>query len=265
MPRLSAPDEHARANRQLPGDVSPADFSEALARGLRVLEAFDAVSTRLSLADLSRRLDLPRATVRRAVLTLEALGFVESQGRTFAPTPQVLRLATGYLSANGISTVLQPACEEMAHQLKVNCSAAVLAGSDAVMIARATPQQLVPIGAGIGFRIPAVPSALGRALLAVEHPDRVDEVIGAYTDEPREQRRLKRDMSLVRKQGWAYVANEAEPGYQSVAVPVERWDGTVVAALNIGGSSSGRPASWMTGEGLERLLATAQRLRRLLV
>lgn len=265
MPRLSAPDHHIRASRQLAGDVSPADFSEALARGLRVLEAFDAASTRLSLADLSRHLDLPRATVRRAVLTLEALGFVESQGRTFAPTPQVLRLASSYLTANAISAVLQPACEELAHQLGVNCSAAVLDGSDAVMIARATPQQLVPIGAGIGFRIPAAPSALGRALLAAQTSDRADEVIDAYTDDRTERRRLKRDMRQVRGKGWAYVANEAEPGYQSVAVPVARWDGTVVAALNIGESSSGRSAGWMTGEGLGQLLRTANGLRQLLV
>lgn len=265
MPRLSAPDHHARVRRQLPGDVSPADFSEALARGLRVLEAFDAVSMRLSLADLSRRLDLPRATVRRAVLTLEALGFLESQGRTFAPTPQVLRLATGYLSANALSAVLQPACEELGRQLRVNCSAAVLDGTDAVMIARATPQQLVPIGAGIGFRVPAVLSALGRVLLGVQQPDRADEIVDAYTDDPKEQRRLKRDLNQVREQGWAYVADEAEPGYQSVAVPVERWDGTIVAALNIGGSSSGRSASWMTGDGLDQLLLAAGRLRPLLV
>ncbi len=264
MPRLTEQAAGRRTSRELEGGAAPADFSEALARGLAVLEAFGG-DARLSLADLARRLDLPRATVRRAVLTLEHLGFLRAEGRAWALTPQVLRLATAYLDGNTVSRVLQPACEAVIAELDAPCSVAVLDGGDAVMVARAVPQQLMAVGAGIGYRVPAVHSALGRVLLAARPAADVEAVLDARVGDPAERTRLRRLVDRVREQGWAYVADEAEPGHQAVAVPLQRWDGVVVAAMHVGAGTHTRPVEWMTGRARDHLLARAEELRPLLL
>jgi IclR family pca regulon transcriptional regulator len=115
-----------------------------------------------------------------------------------------------------------------------------------VVVARAVPRQLVPVGAGVGFRVPAATSALGRVLLAAAGGP------GAALDR-------------VRGQGWALVADEVEAGLQSVAVPLRRADGTVVAAMHVASSTGARTAEWMTGTALPVLTARAAELRRLLV
>ncbi|HET8896594.1 MAG TPA: helix-turn-helix domain-containing protein, partial [Protaetiibacter sp.] len=58
------------------------DFVQSFARGLAVIRAFDAVHPELSLAEVARRAEVPRAAARRFLRTLEVLGYVHSDGKT---------------------------------------------------------------------------------------------------------------------------------------------------------------------------------------
>ena len=66
----------------------------ALARGLQLLMQFNREERQLSGAELSRRLDLPRASVFRMLYTLEQGGFVEKadDGVSYKLGLAVLRL-----------------------------------------------------------------------------------------------------------------------------------------------------------------------------
>lgn len=242
------------------------DHSEALARGLHIMAVFDRTHRSLTLSEIALAVDLPRATVRRALLTLVTLGYVAADGRQFRLTPRVLRLASAYLTSNVVSTLLQPACDRIAATIGISCTAAVLEGGEAVMIARALPQQLVPAGAGIGYRLPAYCSALGRVLLAALPA----EALAAYLDNtalvaitPNTLTRrtaLEAAIAAVREAGFAYVDQEAEPGFRSIAVPVRRFDGHVVAALNVGARVEQADRAEMTGSHLKTLLTQAKEI-----
>jgi IclR family pca regulon transcriptional regulator len=265
--KLGEHDAARRAARKVDGG-RPADYSEALDRGLAVLAAFDGEHERLTQSDLARRLNLPRATVRRSLLTLAHLGYVAAESRTYRLTPQVLVLASAYLATNPVSRVLQPVCEGICERFGASATTAILDGPWAVMIARALPQQPLGVGHGIGFRVPATRSALGRVLLSalddeflhrylVEHAVVDDnglttEQITAYV----------RDAAAV---GYAYVADEVEAGYHSVAVPLHRWDGTPIAALNLGASASQLTRADMLESVLPSLQETARAIRPQLV
>lgn len=165
------------AERRSEAGLGP-DHSEALARGLQIMAAFNAGRPTQTLSELAAHVGLPRATARRALLTLVALGYVRADGRSFSLTPRVLRLAAAYLTSNAVSTLLQPACDRIAQRVGESCTAAVLQDDEVVMVARALPLQVVPVGAGIGFRLPAYCTALGRVLLAAQPP----EAQAAYLD-----------------------------------------------------------------------------------
>ena len=83
--------ERAAAVAGSDGD-SQADqnYIVALARGLSVMRSFDKHRDRLTLAEISKLVDLPRATVRRCLITLNVLGYVETDSKYFRLTPQVL-------------------------------------------------------------------------------------------------------------------------------------------------------------------------------
>jgi len=266
MSRLSAGDSAARRGRELAGAPNAADFSEALARGLAVLAAFGAEHRRLTQAELARELGLSRATVRRAVLTLEHLGYLEADGRSYQLSPQVLGLAAGYLTSNLVSSVLQPACDRICGEVGESCSVAVLSGAEMIMIAQAVPQRLIAVGSGIGYRVPSVSSALGRALLAHLSDDERDRYLaglaaGGGSGAEGDAVALREVLDQVRADGYCYVANDVESGFQSIAVPLRRWDGQPVAALNLGCHTDRMAPEVMRGEILDLLRDRAEQLR----
>ncbi|WP_407526303.1 IclR family transcriptional regulator domain-containing protein [Methylobacterium oryzisoli] len=246
MPRV----RRSEADQQLVDEHGP-DFSEALARGLRIIAAFGAERPRMTLADVAREVDLPRATVRRALFTLGCLGFVKSDGRLFQLTPKVLSLAAAYLASNGLSAMLQQAVEQIAAQLSESCSAAILDGEDVVFIARAGPTRLLGVGVDVGYRIPAYCSSMGRVLLGgLDAPD-----LAAFLDRIRpapltphtlvDRTSLAAAIHRDRERGYSLVDQEAEVGYRSLAVPVRRYDGRIVCALNAGANVDRVPVERM--------------------
>jgi len=64
--------------------------------------------------------------------------------------------------------------------------------------------------------------------------------LGAMRREPltpqtvTDPKRLLAAIAANRKQGYSLVDREAEPHFRSIAVPVKRYDDTIVAAINIG-------------------------------
>ena len=266
MPRLNRTD----AERRLVEDAGP-EFLEALARGLRVIEAFNRERRQLTLSDIARVVDLPRASVRRTLATLVRLGYAETDDRLFRLTPRILSLASAYLASNAISGILQPAVERLSGEVNEGCSAAVRDGDDVIMIAHAMPKRVIDVSAQIGFRLPAFASSLGRILLAALDDAALDEFLAHAT--PRrltplttvDKRTLRKAILKARADGFSYVDQEAEVGFRSISVPLRRLDGRVVASLNIGARSERWPAKTMQGVFLPKLREAADMLRQQLV
>ena len=262
MPRLKRSD----AERQQVELAGP-EFLEALARGLRVIEAFGRDRRQLTLSDAARAVDLPRASVRRTLNTLVQLGYAATDGRLFRLTPRILTLAGSYLLSNPVSEILQPAVERISTEVKEACSCAVLDGDDVVMIAHASPNRLVAVSAQIGFRVPAVGSSLGRVLLAALDDRALDKFLArikptrltpaTVTDKSE----LRKAILKARTDGFSLVDQEVEIGFRSIAVPLRRLDGTVIAALNIGVHSERGPLATVHKTFLPKLTEAAGQLQ----
>ena len=248
-------------------DAAGPDFLEALARGLHIIEAFSHDRRALSLSDIARLVELPRASVRRTLLTLVRLGHAETDGRLFKLTPRILRLANAYLSSNAVSDILQPVLEQLSSELNEACSAAVRDGDEVIMIAHASPNRVLGVSAQIGFRLPALSTSLGRVLLAALDDDALDDFLGE-TKAPKltsctvvDKRALRGLILKARADGFSLVDQEAEAGFRSISVPLSRRDGKVVAALNVGVHCERGPLNTMHNVFLPRLLRLADDLR----
>jgi IclR family pca regulon transcriptional regulator len=252
-------------------EASGPDFLEALARGLRVLEAFNQDRKPLTLSDIAKVVDLPRASVRRTLHTLVALGYAETENRLFRLTPRVLMLARAYLLSNAVSDILQPALERLSEEINESCSAAVLDGEEVMMIAHASPKRIIPVSAQIGFRLPAFATSLGRVLLAALDDRQLDEFLSRIapkritTSTIIDKRELRRAILKAREDGYALADQEAEIGFRSIAVPLQRLDGRIIAALNVGIHSERMPLKAMHGHFFPRLRALADELQRQLI
>ena len=223
----------------MPRPGSGPEFIESLARGLEVITAFEAGAGSMSLSEVAGRTGLARPTVRRILLTLEELGYVRSEGSRFSLTPRVLDLGTTYVASQGLWQVARPHMEVLSAKTDESCSIAQLDGSDIVYVARVAVPKIVALSVQIGTRFPALPTSLGKVLLAALDPDQVDEVLALPTRSGLtplwQPGREERDEALreVRARGWAMTDQQLALGIRSVAVPVRDGDHRVVAALNV--------------------------------
>ena len=222
------------------GEPRATDFVESLDRGLRLLQAFGERPSPMTLSEIAGLAGLPRATARRILFTLQHGGYVSSDGKLFAPTPHVLTLAGAYLRSNQLVAVLQPAVDEIATRAQEISSLAVLDGDEVVFIARGSPTRIFSGGVDIGYRLPAFCTAVGRAMLGRLGDAELKARLGAMKREALTPQTLidpKRLLAAIiadRARGYSLVDREAEPHFRSIAVPVKRYDGAIVAAINIG-------------------------------
>lgn len=243
------------------------DFVQSLARGLAVIRAFDSDNASLSLSDVARRSDMPRAAARRFLRTLETLGYVRGRGdgtgRTYALTPRVLELGFSYLSSLSLPEIVQPHLERLSREVDESVSAAVLDGPDIVYIARVPTRRIMSVRITIGTRFPASATSMGRVLLAGLPEADAAAVVEASALAPLTDRTitdaaaLREELSRVREQGWALVDGELEPGLRSVAAPLHGRSGAVVAALNVSTSATRDSVEHLVDAYVPALLSTA--------
>jgi IclR family pca regulon transcriptional regulator len=131
------------------------DFVTAFARGLEVIRAFGDEGAPTTLAEIARRVGLPRATVRRSLITLETLGYVKEDRKIFALTPQVLSLGYSYLSSIPLVRASQPYLESISKTLNETSGTAILNGDEVVLLFRVPVERTVNPGIPFGSRFPA--------------------------------------------------------------------------------------------------------------
>jgi IclR family pca regulon transcriptional regulator len=249
MPKLKRTEEEKKAREGI-------EFIESLDRGLRVLQSFGIDRRPMTLSDIAKSANLPRATVRRILMTLQKSGFVAGDERLFSLTPRVLLLASAYLTSNQINTVMQPLMDEVSAKAKEVCSVAVLDGDEVVFIARSSPARIFSMGLDIGYRLPAFCTSVGRVLLSRLSNDDLTSKIEGMALKAQTPNTLLDKPTLIatiiadRTRGYSLVDDEAEEGFRSISVPVRRYDGAIVAAVNIGAHVD----RITTGEMIDRFL-----------
>ena len=223
-------------------DLRPGDaYVQSFARGLQVIRSFSAAAPRQTLTEVAGRTGLTRAGARRILLTLQALGYVESDGKLFTLTPRILDLGFAYLSSMPMWNVAEPLMEALVEEVRESCSAAVLEGADIVYVLRVSTRKIMRNTLGIGSRLPAYCTSMGRMLLAGLADEQVQALLAATPLEARTRHTLTDPQAVLakvqqaRRQGWCLVNQELEEGLVSMAAPVTDRSGRTVAAINISG------------------------------
>ncbi|MDE5460502.1 IclR family transcriptional regulator C-terminal domain-containing protein [Bradyrhizobium sp. CSS354] len=257
MPKLKRSESDERAT----------DFVESLDRGLRLLQCFGTTAGPMTLSDLARAAELPRATARRMLFTLQRGAFVSGDGKLFSLTPHVLTLAASYLRSNQLVTVLQPVLDRVATAANEISSLAVLDGDEVVFIARSSPARMFSGGLDIGYRLPAFCTSVGRAMLGqLDDADLAARLTAMKREAltPHTETDPKALLSRIvadRAQGYSLVDREAEPHFRSISVPVRRYDGVIVAAINMGAHVDRVPAQELIERFLPLLRESAEAVR----
>ena len=243
------------------------NFMTSLARGLAVIQAFSQRRHHLTISQVSTTTGLSRAAVRRCLYTLAKLGFAGSDdNRHFFLRPRILALGHSYISSMPLATAAQPVLEHISQLLHESCSIATLDGVEIVYIARANVTRIMSIDLGVGSRLPAFCTSMGRAILANLPAEELESVLARvefkrYTERTiTNPAKLTQALRQIRRDGYSIIDQELEHGLRSMAVPIQNPSGKVVAALNIGAHAQRVSIQEMQTKFLPHLRAAAQEL-----
>lgn len=215
------------------------DFVTSLQKGLDVLTCFSRQHAKLTLSEVARLTGSSPASARRSLYTLHALDYLESDGKRFWVAPRALLVAHAYLSSRPTPQLAQPLLDALAERTRQSASMGKLLDDDVIIIARSTARRSLSTGLGIGSRLPAYCSALGRVALAALPPDEAARRVRAMRRTaltPKTVCGVDAVLALLehcRRDGWARADGEIELGVRSMAVPVFDEHGQFAVGLSI--------------------------------
>jgi len=247
------------------------DFVLSLARGLQVIESFAGYKEGRSIVEISQTTGLSRASIRRILLTLALLGYVERSRQVYKLKTQILRLGFSYLSASSVVEAARPVLERITDACHESSSMSMLDGGEIVYVARSAASRVLAAGLSVGSRLPAYCTSMGRVLLASLSEAELDAYFRTFKPKSFTPKtivkvpELRKAVDDARARGYAIVSEELEKGLRSIAVPVYTHANHVVAAINVGTHVSRVDQSTLIKTCLPALKEAARTLRELLI
>jgi DNA-binding IclR family transcriptional regulator len=217
---------------------------EALARGLEILNLFSKEHRTLTMTEVVQLTGYNKATVYRVLSTLESLGYLERDlnSKRYRPGLKVLALGFSAINQFDVRQVAHPYLQDIVQELELTASLGILDNLSVVYIDRIRSRAVVGVLLGLGGRIPAHCSSMGKALLAHLHPEELRARLLNVSFEPCTARSISTveqlwvELDQVQRTGYAINDGELNSGLRAIAAPIFDVHRRVVAAVNVSGS-----------------------------
>ena len=153
---------------QIKTDDSDPRFISALARGLAILRCFELDQKLLGNVEIAEMTKLPKSTISRLTFTLTQLGYLRYRQEfgKYELAAGVVGLAYPYLANMTVPALARPLMVELAQKTKTNIGFGVQESNSALYLEYALGEPSPNRRQRVGFRVPLVRTAMGRACIA---------------------------------------------------------------------------------------------------
>ncbi|MDO5604559.1 MAG: IclR family transcriptional regulator [Paracoccus sp. (in: a-proteobacteria)] len=209
-------------------------------RPLRILQAVAAAGAPVTAAEIGELLNLPRPTMHRLFLTLEADGWLmrDLSGRGFVAGYGLRRMAANTLSGPGLRRERLMILTTLAREIGETCNIAMPEGNSMTYIDRVETEWPLRIRLPIGSSVPLHCTAAGKMYLSTLAPSLLTRVLGRlllHAETPHsitDADTLRAEIERTRKRGFSEDNGEMIAGMIALAVPVRDNLGRFLATLS---------------------------------
>lgn len=236
-------------------------------KALQLLDEFRNGDASMGVSDIARRVGVPTSTAYRLLAYLVESGFVSKEGTQYRPGDKLFELGNqvAHCRPRGLRERVAPYLGELYAASGMTARLAILDGPEIVIVDKIVGLRTLPAPTAIGGRVPATCTALGKAMLAFQPPQRLAQIFQEAL--PRRTRHsvasrsvLHQQLVEIRSTRLAYDRQESVLGQVCVATPIMR-DGIAVAAISLSAPTvrsnlvqSGNALRQAAGQ-IERILA----------
>lgn len=207
-----------------------------LDRLVRILDAFDAQSPAMSINALSRRAQIPRATMYRLFDELSDHGLLsKNKNGEITLGLRLWELANRSTTTTGdLRKVALPFMEDINQLLGQNTQLSMLHEDEVLIIERLSRPGAVVNQANVAGRMPVHRTSMGMALLAFSRP----EVIHGFLERHREMMNathpnFRAEMAEIRRNGFASMDGYIDEETTGAAAPILDDSGYQLAVLSV--------------------------------
>jgi len=215
-------------------------FVGTLAKGLRVLQAFDRTNTDLSLVELSKITGLDKSAVQRLANTLHLEGMLEKDPATrrYRPSHAWLKLAYAYYWSSPLVARAMPKLIGLSQRIGETVNLAEMVDNEIIYTARLPCKRTVFAASIPGRTVPALYTSPGQAILAAVDPDAREAAIAnwplpvqtAHTTIDRTV--IAQQIEAVMQNGYAISHNQMIIGEIGIACVIRGPDDRGLAAVH---------------------------------
>lgn len=234
-------------------------------KALEILDRVAAYGRPVRFADLLEDSPFPKATLYRFLQTLVSQGMLSLDRETgaYALGVRLVRLAHAAWAQSSLAPLARPHIDRLSAEVGETVHLAQLDAGQVLYVDKRNARQPVPMFSQAGKVGPGYCTGVGKAMLAHLPPgDRAraisQQAFHRYTPATiTDATALAKELDRIRARGFAFDAEEHEPGIICVAVPILSRAGTVLGALSVTGTTARTSLSAL--EGLAPTIsATAQ-------
>ena len=208
---------------------------------LRVLQILDLLATEqspLRLADISRKLEIPKSTLLPILQTMTQCRYLTKDGSDrYGLGIAMLGAAAAAGKLHSPQKVIKACLKELVEEFQETCYYGVLEGNRVLYLEKVESPQPLRMLTAIGHRLPAYATGLGKALLTDHTLQQLETLypdgFAPLTEKTvRDLPALADQLEAARKNGYAWEIEESTDHIRCFAVPV-RNSGNIVGAISM--------------------------------
>lgn len=212
----------------------------SIVKAVRVMSLFNSAEPRLTLAEISRRLEIPKSTAHNILNTLLSEGLIEKvDGEAYALGTSIVALTQGVRVNVELRDRAAPLIRELADLCRESVYLTVKDGDHVLYIYAVESSQRLLARTAVGDRAPLHCTSVGKAVLAALPLSEAQAII-ARTGQPAftpytltDLEALLADLEQTRQRGYAIDNQEHELRTFCLGAPVLDDEGHVIGACSI--------------------------------
>ncbi|WP_330555559.1 IclR family transcriptional regulator [Burkholderia multivorans] len=211
-------------------------------KAVAVMDCFSTLDRKLSIAEIAKRLKMPRGTAHRLVTTLREVGFVEQERERdeYRLGLKLFELGNIVLANMDLHREAKSFVEALTDVTGEAVHLCVFDGIQTTLIHRTEPTNERTNTVVVMEASPAHCTATGKAALAFQTDEVVERVIRLglrpYTHNTiTDPAALRKELALIRERGYSIDDEELSPGTRCVGAPIRNLSGRVFASISVSG------------------------------
>lgn len=245
MAKSSDPGSDEASGASRAGDDEPL-LVQALARGLRVMEAFKTAERPLSLAEIARLSGVDRSAAQRLTHTLRRAGWLipGADGRGLRPGPAFLLRTYDALRLDPLLQRASPVLIELRRAVRERVDLSLLDGQRMIYALRMQSKRETFFATLVGHSVPTAQTSGGWAVLAAMAPEEAEAALAAATLEPitpytlTDRAAIRARIEDARARGHALALQQIQIGEVALGVALRDATGRPLGAVHVAGSLS---------------------------